>query len=353
MEQHATRRPPMRNPHAARDAIVRVGPLTSIPAVLRELDSDPAPVFDSAGFDIAGFSDPDTEIPYLAASRLLARCVSVTGCEHFGLLLGMRAGPSCLGVAGFLLSSAPDVATALHGLLQHLDLHDQGGVPTLQIENGIARLGYAIHEPGAQATDQIYDLAVAIACNIMRALCGQKWNATEVLLSRRPPRDLAPYRRFFRAPLHFNAAQSGVTFPNRWLDHKIVSADPLLHRHLEHEALTLHALRDASIVEDLRRALHRQLLNNQACAVAEVAGELRIHQRTLNRRLRDHGTSFRRELDNVRYAVAQQLLAESTIPLARIATILNYADVTAFSRAFKRWTGSTPGQWRKRGRGGL
>jgi len=132
-----------------------------------------------------------------------------------------------------------------------------------------------------------------------------------------------------------------------------VSADPLLHRHLEHEALTLHALRDASIVEDLRRALHRQLLNNQACAVAEVAGELRIHQRTLNRRLRDHGTSFRRELDNVRYAVAQQLLAESTIPLARIATILNYADVTAFSRAFKRWTGSTPGQWRKRGRGGL
>jgi len=151
----------MRNPHAARDAIVRVGPLTSIPAVLRELDSDPAPVFDSAGFDIAGFSDPDTEIPYLAASRLLARCVSVTGCEHFGLLLGMRAGPSCLGVAGFLLSSAPDVATALHGLLQHLDLHDQGGVPTLQIENGIARLGYAIHEPGAQATDQIYDLAVA------------------------------------------------------------------------------------------------------------------------------------------------------------------------------------------------
>ena len=353
MEQRATRTPPERNPHAAPDAIVRVGPLTSIPAVLRELDCDPEPVFDSTGFDIAGFSDPDTEIPYLAASRLLARCVSVTGCEHFGLLVGMRASPSSLGVAGFMLSSAPDVSTALQGLLQHLDLHDQGGVLLLHLEAGTALLGYAIHEPGAQATDQIYDLAVAVACNIMRGLCGQKWNATEVLLSRRPPRDMAPYRRFFRAPLHFNAAHSGVTFPNRWLNHNIVSADPLLHRHLEHEALTLHALRDASIVEDLRRGLHRQLLNNQACAVAAVARELRMHQRTLNRRLRDHGTSFRRELDKVRYAVAQQLLAESTIPIARIATILNYADVTAFSRAFRRWAGITPGQWRKGGRGGL
>ena len=350
MEQSATRRPQVRNPHAAPEAIVRVGPLASIPGVLRELDCDPEPVFDSVGLKLADFSDPDTEISYLTGSRLLARCVSATDCEHFGLLVGMRATPSSLGVAGFMLSSAPDVTTALQCLLQHLDLHDQGGVLLLHVEARIALLGYAIHEPGAQATDQIYDLAVAVACNIMRGLCGQKWKATEVLLSRRPPRDLAPYRRFFRAPLHFNAAQSGITFPNRWLNHKLLSADPLLHRHLEHEALTLHAQRNASIVDDLRRSLHRHLLNNEDCAVTAVARDLRMHQRTLNRRLRAHGTSFRGELDNVRYAVAQQLLAESTIPMARIATILDYADVTAFSRAFRRWAGITPGQWRKRSR---
>jgi len=287
--------------------------------VLRGLGADPDAVFDGVGLKPDEYTDPDTEIPYLSASRLLKRCLTATGCEHFGLLVGMRASPSTLGLAGFMLSSAPDVGTALHGLVQHLDLHDQGGVPTLHIKDGVAWLGYAIQQPGAEATDQIYDLAIAVACNIMRGLCGEKWNPTEVLLSRRSPRDLAPYRRFFRAPMHFNADQSALTFPSRWMNRTLASADPLLHRHLENEALALHAMRNPDIVEDLRRAL-RKLLLDRNCTVTDVARELQIHQRTLNRRLRDHGTTFRQELDTLRYVMARQLLADSTVPVARIAT---------------------------------
>jgi AraC-like DNA-binding protein len=345
VEQRGNRRLPLRTLGSAPCATVRVGPLAAIPGILRELDSHPKPVFDSVGLNIGDFSDPDTEISYLLGSRLLARCVSATNCEHFGLLVGVRASPSSLGVAGFMLSSAPDVTTALHGLVQHLDLHDQGGVLALHVEDDIALLSYAIHEPGAQATDQIYDLAVAVACNILRGLCGQRWNATEVFLSRRPPRDLAPYRRFFRAPLHFNAVQSGLAFPSRWLNHELVSADPLLHRHLAHEALTLHALRNASLVEAVRRTLRRRL-GSHCCTATDVARELHMHRRTLSRKLQEQGTSFRQELDTVRLAVAQQLLADSTLSVARIATLLDYADIPAFSRAFKRWTGMSPAQWR-------
>jgi AraC-like DNA-binding protein len=317
----------------------------SIPGLLREFDCDPEAVLASVGLDIVEFSDPDTEIPYFAASRLLARCVSATGCEHFGLLVGGRAGPSSLGVAGFMLGSASDIATALHDLQQHLNLHDQGGMLVLRAEEDIVLLGYAIQETRAEATDQIYDLSIALACNIMRNLCGQSWNPTEVLLSRRLPQDLMPYRGFFRAPLHFDAAQSGVKFPGCWLSHKLVSADPLLHRHLEKEALALHGLRNLSIIETLRCSLRKHLLNG-SCTVTDVSRELRMHHRSLNRRLRDHGTSFREELDNVRYIMACQLLADSMIPIARIATILNYSDATGFSRAFKRWSGTTPARWR-------
>ena len=345
MEQHGELRLPARMPPSATDPTVRVGPLMSIPGLLRQFDCDPEAVLASVGLDIVKFSDPDTEIPYVAASRLLARCVSATRCEHFGLLVGMRAGPSSLGVAGFMLGSATDVATALHDLQQHLNLHDQGGMLVLRAEEDIALLGYAIQEPRAEASDQIYDLSIAVACNIMRNLCGQSWNPTEVLLSRRLPQDLVPYRRFFRAPLHLDAAQSGVKFPGRWLSHKLASADPLLHRHLEKEALALHELHNLSIIETLRRSLRKHLLN-RSCTVTDVARDLRIHHRSLNRRLRDHGTSFREELDNVRYTMARQLLADSMIPIARIATILNYSDTTGFSRAFKRWSGTTPARWR-------
>ena len=345
MEERKKRRPPVRNRNGGASIVVRVGPLTHIPALLRRLGADPDAVFDGAGLKPAEFADPDNEVPYVAASRLLKCCLTATGCEHFGLLVGIRASPSILGLAGFMLSSAPDVGTALRDLAQNLDLHDQGGIPTLHVKDGVSALGYAIGQPGAQAADQIYDLAIAIACNIMRTLCGEKWNPTEVLLARRSPRDLAPYRRFFRAPLHFNAGQSALTFPSHWMSHKLVSADPLLHRHLENEARTLHAGRKVGIVEDMRRLLCKRLVG-RSCTVDDVARELHVHRRTLSRRLQEQGTSFRQELDTVRLAMAQRLLAESRMSIARIATLLDYADGAAFSRAFKRWTGLPPAQWR-------
>ena len=110
---------------------VRVGPLMNLPALVSDLGGDPGAVFSRAGFDLATFAEPDTGIPFVAASRLLADSVAATGCEHLGLLLGERCTPSSLGIAGFILSAAPDVGTALRGLVQHLDMHDRGGAATL------------------------------------------------------------------------------------------------------------------------------------------------------------------------------------------------------------------------------
>jgi len=328
-------------------AFVRVGPLMSIGTVLQKLGHEPGPVFESAGLAPAHFADPDFEIPYMDASRLLASCEAVTGCRHFGLLVGEHADPSSLGVAGFMLRSAPDVGSALSSLVQHLDLQDQGGVATLHINGNVTQFGYTIVLPGVEAVELIYDLTITIACNIMRGLCGKNWNPTEVLLSTRPPRNLTPYRSLFRAPLHFNAEQSAVAFPTHWLHHQIPSADALLYRHLEKEADQLHKLRtpDTDIVGSLHRLLRKSLASRQ-CTASDLARQLHIHERTLNRRLHEAGTNFRRELDAIRYEMARHFLLESTRSISRIASALNYSDVSAFSRAFKRWTGMTPAQWR-------
>jgi AraC-like DNA-binding protein len=329
------------------NAFVRVGPLMSIPGVLQQLGHEPGPILDTAGLKPAQFTDPDFEIPYIDAGRLLALCVAVTGCRHFGLLVGEHAGPSSLGVAGFMLRSAPDVGSALRSLVQHLGLHDQGGVVTLHVSGNVTQLGYAIMLPGVEAADQIYDITMAIACNIMRGLCGKGWNPAEVLLSRRQPQNLAPYKHCFRAPLRFNAEQSAIVFPSRWLDHQIPSADALLYRHLEKEAAELHNLRnpDTDILGSLHRLLRKSLVARH-CTVSDLARQLHIHERTLNRRLREAGTNFRRELDAIRYEMARHFLVESTMTIPRIARALNYADVSAFSRAFKRWSGKTPAEYR-------
>jgi AraC-like DNA-binding protein len=331
----------------ADDATVRLGPLAALPAIVQQLGRDPDALVASAGFAPAQFEHADNEVSYVAASRLLAHCVALTGCTHLGLLIGQHAEPSSLGVAGFMLRSAPNVRAALHDLETHLDLHDQGGALTLSTQGDTARLSYLIHQRGVEASDQIYDLSITMACKILRNLCGDTWSPSEVLLSHRPPLNLAPYKKVFHAPLRFDAEQSAVAFPTHWLDHPLAGADALLHQHLEREAEALHLRRGQGVAGKLRRLL-RTSLPRQTCNASNIASQLGIHQRTLNRRLRAEGTTFRRELEQTRFEVAQQLLSDTTMPLGRIAASLNYADTTAFSRAFRRWSGIAPTAWRKR-----
>ena len=328
------------------DSTFRVGPLINLPKLLVKLDCEPDPIFENAGFNREDFEDTENRLPYVSCSRLLADCVKVTGCDHFGLLLGQMAGPSYLGVAGFLASTASTVGQALQALVENLDLHDEGGACSLQIEDEYCRLSFSIHEPGVSAIAQIHDMSVVIMCEIMRAWCGREWNASQVHLLRKKPRDPAPHIRYFRTAVLFDAQYCGIVFPNHNLQLKPPAADEFLHQHLEQEACLLHQMQHQEIMEMLPAVLQRCLLQDQ-CKARDIADAFGIQERTLHRRLKSAGTSFRHELDSVRQSLSIQLLNVSDLPVYDIATSLGYADSSGFIRAFRRWTGSSPASWRR------
>jgi AraC-like DNA-binding protein len=95
----------------------------------------------------------------------------------------------------------------------------------------------------------------------------------------------------------------------------------------------------------LRGALYAGLLRN-AISGDDAARHLQLHRRTLNRRLREAGTTFRQVLDQVRFELAQEMLADTRFPIAEIAARLGYRMPSAFTRAFRRWSGSSPARWR-------
>lgn len=326
-------------------ALVRAGPLMSLPAILREQGCEPDSILCSMGFTPNQFENPDNELPYIPTSRLIARCVEATGCKHFGLLMGMRATPSSLGIAGFMLSTAHDVNAALQALLRHLDLHDTGGIASLATNGELSILGYAIHLPGVSATEQIYDHSMAISCQIMRGLCGEDWIPTEVLLSRPTPEDPAPYKRFFKSPIHFNAPENAIVFPGRWLQHKLSSEDAFLYDYLERKAAELHLSQKNDLIDQLHRFVRNTLIT-QRCSANAAAQHVGIHERTLNRRLQEHGTTFRQVVNEVRYAMARSFLANSEANNAEIALALGYTDASTYCHSFKRWSGMSPAQWR-------
>ncbi len=329
------------------DASARVAPLTNIPRLLRQFGCDPGPVFEASGFGVTGFESPEDSVSFRAGGRLLGRCVAATGCEHFGLLLGQLVNPSFLGVPGFMARSAPDVGTALRAMVEYMRLYDQAGVLTLETNGTTTTLSYAVNLADVEAVGQICDMSIAAGCNIMRGLCGADWNPIEVLLSRRPPRDPTPYREFFRAPLRFDSEWNTLLFLSRWLSHPLATADSLLHSYLKRDADRLRA--DQHDLRSDLRGLVRQILTSHRCSVGEAARQLSMHGRTLNRRLKAEGTTFRRELNDVRFTMAQQYLQETSMTLTEISTALGYAGISGFDRAFKRWSGITPAEFRGKG----
>jgi len=328
------------------ECTARLGHLVNLPEILLSLGQNPGTLLTECGFKAAQFKDPDCRVSYIKGSRLLARCVEATGCQHLGLLVGMRAVPFYLGIAGFMVRTAPDIREALTDLVDHLDLHDHGGKAFVITKGENTSFGYEVHLPGAEALDMIYDVSVACACNTMRALCGTEWNPAYVLLSRSQPQDTEPYTLFYRAPVRFGGDGNAVVFPTSILSHRVPTADPLLRSHLKKEAETLRMRMPANVSGDLRAVLRHTLVAGRVSAV-EIAHQFGIDERTLHRRLQNEGTSFRNELNDVRYSLSRQLLSETGISISDVAGLLGYKETSVFSRAFKQWSGASPTLWRK------
>lgn len=328
---------------------VRVGPLVNIEAVVRSLGYDPAPIFEEAGVDIRSYQDPNHKLPFVRSSSLLACCVEVTACEHFGLLLGQMGTPSLLGVPGFLARAASSVEQALVSLVETLDLHDEGGSLALEIGSEFSSFRYSIHLDGVQALEQIYDLSAVMICKTLSMLCGPEWKPISVKLGRREPADRKPFRQHFRSAIFFDGTETEIIFSNHCLKRKPPTSDELLFRHLEQEAKAMHELQHGELADSLPSVLRNCLLDGKFSA-AEIANTLGFHERTLHRRLKRTGTSFRHELDTARRTLSEQLLTHTSMTISDIATTLGYADASGYIRAFERWSGISPNAWRKQQR---
>jgi AraC-like DNA-binding protein len=317
----------------------------ALPAVLRSLGADPAQVVAEAGLSLALFDNPDNLISYAARGHLVSHCVARTGCQHFGLLLGQQGGLHSLGLMGLLVKYSPDVGTAMRSFVRYTYLHVRGAATTLTVDDDMAMLSYEIHQPLVEATDQVGDGAVALLFNILRALCGPDWKPAEIRFAHRKPKDVAPFRRFFHAPLRFDAEENALVFSADWLNRQLPETDPQLRRLLQRQIDVLEVRHGDDFPEQVRSVLRSALVTGQAKG-GQVAALFSMHVRTLNRRLNEFGTGFQQLVDEGRFEIARQMLEDSAMDIAQIAAMLDYADASAFTRAFRRWSGTTPARWR-------
>jgi len=329
------------------DRVIRVGGAVALLSLLRERAIEVEALVAHVGLPVTAFDHPDNVIPFAKLGQLVSLAADRTGLADIGLRVCMRTRLGALGTLGYLVANSESVGSGLMCLQTYLHLHDEGAAPYLLLEDGVAILGYEVLEPGLAGADQIAFGALAIGANILREICGAGFALREVTFAFHGPADTSSFRSHFAAPVHFDAVRTALTFDAALLGRPIFGADSILRDVLMSRAREIDGVEGGEVANDRIRRVMRTLLATGRFSQAEVAGAFGMNRPTLARRLQISGTTFREVLDEVRFDAARGLLQGSAAPLADIALYLGYADATAFTRAFRRWSGSSPAAWRR------
>lgn len=325
---------------------IRFGVLQGFSELVKEYSVDPEPLLHQSHIDTALIEDEDSRIALNSLLKLLDLSATTTGCDHLGLLLASRQESNFLGLVGLLMDSSPDLQSAFKKAIRSHSIHAQGARWRLSTEGDYASASLTFDAPASINPRQLIELAVGQAFQIARTLSNNRWRPKQVCFRHQKPRDDGYYKRCFGVPIVFDSEFDGFYFSSGDLKLPMPRKDERVHSALSEYADILTRDDKQDLCEQIKMGI-RKLLPQGQCSIQAIASLMGCDKRTLQRTLKQEGTSYQQLLDDVRYTMAQEHLRGSSMPLTNLAILLGYTDVSSFSRAFKQQFGQSPSEWRK------
>jgi AraC-like DNA-binding protein len=295
--------------------------------------------------ELDALRDPATRVPIQVAAEVMQRALRLTGEPALALYVGWQMRLSSHGFLGFAAMTAGTVREAIELAVRYastrttalgLEFHVEGDTASLVIEERTSL--------GPLREFAVLSLIVGL-WQIGQALTGRPLEGVAECAF--PAPDYIAKVPFANGLIKFDRPAHRLVFAARLLDTPLKTADPvatqLARAQCERE---LAAIVDASFPGRVRAAIARRA--EGVPSLAEVARELHVSTRTLKRKLADRDTTFSAILDDVRRQRALLLLDNRELSLGEIAGKLGYSEVPNFTRAFRKWTGTTPGAYRAR-----
>ncbi|KMO41340.1 transcriptional regulator [Methylobacterium tarhaniae] len=345
MEPNRSRVGDLRGSAALPHGFVGAHALQAVRAVLAEMGTSPEEVCRNAAIDLRVPYEMEA-VSFASLGRLMAAAADRIGCGHLGLLVGQRTDLLSCGPLGTLVRHSRTIDEALGALETHYVLLSRGATIERSTDGLVATVTYAPYDPDAAGIAHHCERALGALTGVMRSLCGADWCPDEVWLPRLAPADPSPYASYFRAPVRFSQEITALVFPARLLRRPILGADPVLRAAAEHGIRCAKAAIPFDLSHEVRRCV-RSRATRSRIGKDEIAQALALNPRTLCRRLRAGGTTFRSITNQTRLGIAKQLLADTTMGLAEISAVLEFSEPAAFTHAFRRWTGMAPSAWRQ------
>lgn len=304
-------------------------------------------LFEAAGVAPEALVDPDGRLTAMQAGSLLHFGMELTREPGFGYEVGLRSSLTSHGVMAFGLLTSATLRQAIQLGAEYSSIR----LPMLGIqlvEDG-EQAGVDVQQtfPLGAVRQCLFDLFLVGLARMTPALTGRPVDSVELWFECMEPEHFARYRDRL-PPVRFGMGVNQLRFDAEYLDLPFDTANELASR-VAQQQMAGELTRIGLSGEDLVGRVRALLTAGTASGLADVAQALHVSPRTLKRRLSDHGVTFHALVSDVRRTEAIRLLRHSVLTVEQIGAQLGYADAGNFCRAFKRWTGTTPGMVRRSG----
>lgn len=327
---------------------------------VREHGHDPTAVTRAAGldFDPADSGHPRwrAEVTALEYSRVYQQVVRRLQDGVFGPLQSNIAAGEAFRMMCYCIISCATLELALQRAVEfYATFFEADSQLLMERESERVYLGY--RQSGGQAQVPLVASAYGLSLwhRFLGWLCGRPLALEQVEFRGPAPDDAGKYQLLFQCPLRFDCRRDRIGFSRACLDWPVVQNDHTLQEFLStapYQLLVMEAAPEGENLAAQVRALLGHDFRRGGLDLDSVARALGMSAPTLRRRLRAEGTSFQVIKDEARCEAARLALERPDLPVTAVAEQLGFTDASAFHRAFRKWTGQTPGQYRARRRPG-
>jgi AraC-like DNA-binding protein len=329
--------------------IVRASAWGGFRELVEDLGGDADEYLAAAHVDVAALQDPERYMPLKAFIDSMAIAAERLNRPDFGLMFGTRQDLSMLGAIFIAIANSTTARQGIEICARYLHVHNPALTMTLAPVPRTSREFLDLHlemrRPARR--EQNSERMLASIHKALRRLGGASYKPQQVWFMHAPLSPISVYREVFGVAPLFNRPRMGISVERTVLDAWRPGGSAQLRQIAETYLRQLSLPRDNSFTTRVA-GVARSLLRGRECNPEQTATVLGIHPRTLQRRLQAEGTSFEKIKDDMRRETAESLLAQPKVSLSQIALMLDYADLSTFSRSCRRWFGEAPSAVRKR-----
>lgn len=308
-------------------------------------------LIDEAGLNIEDLCSEDSRVAPELYNRVLLKAIQLSKDSHFGLHLGESLNLTAAGLIAQISQTSRTIREALHYCCEFASLGCQALPMTLIETEKQAALVlkpeqiWATNHP--EVTKHTVEGTLAFFIREFQTLTHQKQRPLAIQLPYTTPKHIHEYERVWDCPIQFEEDRIAIILDKKQLDTPIITSDfnllRILVQHAEEKSASME--KQNGFLNLVRKSMVR-LIKPEFPTIEQVASNLNVSVRTLQRRLKEEGHTYKGLLEDLRKEFAFQYLKKSELSINEVAHLLSYTDPSSFIRSFKRWTGNTPKAWR-------